>query len=127
MPSPPAVADLGAFLAMAVPVAHFPTVTHFLAGTAFGALESSGSPSHAPDVSEPEQPESPSAGSPPTLATTPLSAAPVPAPNHGTVPRFQDNTHHEKKYTDGTIRYNPQRCALFAALVSHHDAHHKPS
>jgi histone deacetylase 1/2 len=43
------------------------------------------------------------------------------------VTRLRDNTHREKKYTDGTIRYNTQRRALFAAPVSHHDALHEPA
>jgi hypothetical protein len=38
-----------------------------------------------------------------------------------------DNTTCERKYTDGTIRYNHQWCALFAALASHHDALREPS
>jgi hypothetical protein len=32
-----------------------------------------------------------------------------------------------KKYTDGTIRYNTQRRALFAGLVSHLDALREPA
>jgi hypothetical protein len=43
------------------------------------------------------------------------------------VTHLWDNTRREKKYTDGTARYNPQWCALFAAPVSHHDALREPA
>jgi hypothetical protein len=43
------------------------------------------------------------------------------------VTRLRDNTHREKKYTDGTVRYNPQWCALFTAPVSHHDTLSEPA
>jgi hypothetical protein len=42
------------------------------------------------------------------------------------VTRLRDNTRREKQYTDGTVRYNPSRRALFAAPVSHRDALRAP-
>jgi hypothetical protein len=43
------------------------------------------------------------------------------------VTHLWDNTHRKKKYTDGTVQYNPQRRALFTAPVSYHDALRKPA
>jgi hypothetical protein len=43
------------------------------------------------------------------------------------VTRLRDNTRREKQYTDANIRYNPQRCALFAAPVCHLDALSEPA
>jgi len=42
------------------------------------------------------------------------------------VTRLRDNTHREKIYTDGTVRYDSRRRALFAAPVSHRDALQEP-
>jgi hypothetical protein len=38
------------------------------------------------------------------------------------VTRAQDNTRREKQFTDGTVHYNPRRCAFLATPVSHRDA-----
>ncbi|KAK1644399.1 hypothetical protein QYE76_062204 [Lolium multiflorum] len=43
------------------------------------------------------------------------------------VTRLRDNTRREKHYTDGTVRYDTRRRALFAAPVSHHDALLEPA
>jgi hypothetical protein len=43
------------------------------------------------------------------------------------ITRLRDNTRREKIYTDGTVRYDPHRRALFAAPVSHHDALCEPA
>jgi hypothetical protein len=118
LPSPAAAADLASSPVAAAPAAA--DVAVFPAAAACGVPAPPGSPSLVPDM--PEQPESPLAGSPPTPAATPPAAP----PGHGMITRLQDNTRHEKKYTDGTARYNPQWRALFAALVSHHDAIRKP-
>jgi hypothetical protein len=113
--SPTAAADVAVSPTMAEPAVTSP------AAAARGVPAPPGSPSHVPDA--PEQPESPTAGSPPTPAVTPPAAP----PGHGMVTRLRDNTRREKKYSDGTVRYNPQWRALFAAPVSHHDALRKPA
>jgi hypothetical protein len=60
-------------------------------------------PAKQQSLDAPEQPELSPVGSPPTLATTPPAAP----PGHGMVTHLRDNTCHEKKYTDGTVWYNP--------------------
>ncbi|KAK1620353.1 hypothetical protein QYE76_025870 [Lolium multiflorum] len=76
---------------------------------------------------------SPAAQSPSGAASVPDQPAPPPVegsstatpaadPGHIMVTRTRDNTRREKKYTDGTVRYDPGRRAFFAAPVSHRDA-----
>jgi hypothetical protein len=43
------------------------------------------------------------------------------------VTRHRDNTRREKVYTDGTVRYDVRRRALFAAPSSHRDALREPA
>jgi hypothetical protein len=87
----PAVADV-----VVSPTAAEPAVTP-LTTAARGVPAPPRSPSHVPDA--PKQHELPPAGSPPTPAATPPAAP----PGHGMVTCLWDNTHREKKYTDGAI------------------------
>jgi hypothetical protein len=78
---------------------------------------SGGAPASPPPASPVmQQPVSPLADSP-SAATSPAAA-----PGHSMVTRTRDETRREKKYTDGTVRYNPSRRAFFAAPTSHRDA-----
>jgi histone deacetylase 1/2 len=43
------------------------------------------------------------------------------------VTRHRDNNRRDKVYTDGTVRYDPRRRALFAAPTSHRDALSEPA
>jgi hypothetical protein len=43
------------------------------------------------------------------------------------VTRHRDNTSRQKVYTDGTVRYDVLRRALFAAPTSHRDALREPA
>ncbi|KAK1618276.1 hypothetical protein QYE76_023793 [Lolium multiflorum] len=76
--------------------------------------------------SSPEQPASPSADGSDSSAATSSAAPSTAPPAHQMVTRLRDNTRREKQYTDGTVRYNPSRRALFAAPVSHRDALRAP-
>ncbi|KAK1697665.1 hypothetical protein QYE76_014362 [Lolium multiflorum] len=98
-------------------------------------LHGSGTPPEAPVPSPPSMPSaargassspaqalSPSAEGSDSSAATSSAAPSTTAPAHQMVTRLRDNTRREKQYTDGTVRYNPSRRALFAAPVSHRDA-----
>lgn len=76
--------------------------------------------------SSPVQPASPSADGSDSSAATSSAAPSTAPPAHQMVTRLRDNTRREKQYTDGTVRYNPSRRALFAAPVSHRDALRAP-
>ena len=77
------------------------------------------------------QPVSLSAMTSPTSSAATPSAEPLvdpaPTPMHTMVTRLRDDTRKEKRYTDGTVRYDPRRRAFFAAPSSHHDALREPS
>jgi hypothetical protein len=121
-PSPTAADESGNLSAAAAPSpAAAPSAAAVALAAQFLATAARG------DASASEQPESPSAGSSHTLAATPLAVDLVPAPGHGMITRLRENTRREKKYIDGTVRYNPYRWALFAAPVSHLDALREPA
>jgi hypothetical protein len=46
---------------------------------------------------------------------------------HPMITRTRDGTRRFKKYTNGTIRYDPQHCSFFVTPTSHRDGLREPS
>jgi histone deacetylase 1/2 len=96
---------------------------------------SPGADAATPSACTPSSPASPACGAPTPPTSAPSPGGPsaeqlAPAasqPGHGMVTRLRENTRREKHYTDGTVRYDTRRRALFAASVSHHDALREPA
>ncbi|XP_071683602.1 uncharacterized protein [Lolium perenne] len=66
-------------------------------------------------------------GAPPGDSSGATSSSLFHAPAHPMVTRHRDHTRREKAYTDGTVRYDVRRRALFAAPTSHRDALREPA
>ena len=64
---------------------------------------------------------------PPAATPSTAAATDVDPPGHAMVTRQHDATRREKRYTDGTVRYDTSRRAFFAAPVSHRDALREPA
>jgi hypothetical protein len=97
-----------------------------------------GAPMHAQEPSstieplsgtgEPSRPPASPASAAPRQPTSTSAAPTDPAENqHAMITRHRDQTRREKRYTDGTVRYDPRRRAFFAAPTSHRDALREPA
>jgi hypothetical protein len=80
-------------------------------------LSGTGEPSRPPASPAPAAPRQPS----------PSAAPPAAANQHAMITRHRDQTRREKRYTDGTVRYDPRRRAFFASPTSHCDALREPA
>jgi hypothetical protein len=80
-------------------------------------LSGTGEPSRPPASPAPAAPRQPS----------PSAAPPAAANQHAMITRHRDQTRREKRYTDGTVRYDPRRRAFFAAPTSHRGALREPA